>query len=128
MATILMVEDDPVNLKKGINLLKHHGHDVMPAQNGVEAAKQIRRQLPDAILLDVNLPDTNGFDFAKKLKAHPRTQNIPIAFITSLDSVEDFRTGFASGGQIYLTKPYNDVAFTTALGTLLSKSGSTKPE
>lgn len=124
MALILIVEDDPINLKKGIALLRSLDHEIMPAQNGAQAAQLIRRKIPDAILLDVNLPDTNGFDFAKKLKAHPRTQNIPIAFITSLDGAEDFRTGFASGGQIYLTKPYNDVAFTTVMGSLLATATS----
>jgi len=119
MATILIVEDDPLNLKKGVALLNQLGHEVMAAQNGAQAAQLIRRQLPDAILLDVNLPDTNGFDFAKKLKSHPRTQPIPIGFITSCDKAEDLRSGFASGGQVYLTKPYNAQAFTTVMTSLL---------
>lgn len=122
MARILIVEDDPVNLKKGISLLEQLGHEVIPAANGAQAAQAIRRMLPDAILLDVNLPDTLGFDFAKKLKSHPRTQEIPIGFITSLDNPKDFKEGFSSGGQIYLTKPYSAQAFSTVVGSLLAST------
>jgi len=119
MAKILLVEDDPINLNKGMELLKQLGHEVLPATSGQEAAQVIRRMLPDAILLDVVLPDTNGFDFAKKLKSHPRTQEIPIAYITGRDNPEDFKQGFASGGKAYLTKPYSSTALSTVLQSLL---------
>jgi len=119
MAKILLVEDDPINLNKGMELLKQLGHEVLPATTGQEAAQVIRRLLPDAILLDVMLPDTNGFDFAKKLKSHPRTQDVPIAYVTGRDNPEDFKEGFASGGKAYLTKPYSSTALATVLQSLL---------
>lgn len=93
MAKILIVEDEMISLHKGMDILKQLGHEPIPAKTGAEAAEAIRKQIPDAILLDVILPDTDGFEFGKKLKAHPRTQNIPIAFVTGRDNPEDFKKG-----------------------------------
>jgi len=125
MARILFVEDDPISLRKGVELLRSFGHDALPARNGRQAAEVIRAGLPDAILLDVELPDTNGFDFGKKLQQHPRTRAIPMGFITSRDNPADFRSGFSSGGRIYLTKPYTSQSLGTALKSLLGdRAGS----
>ena len=128
MAKILIVEDDPINLNKGMEILKQLGHEPLPAKTGQEAAQVIRRVLPDAILLDVILPDTNGFDFGKKLKSHPRTQDIPIAFLTGRDNAEDFQEGFKSGGKAYLTKPYTAKALATVLTSLLMTSSPKRDE
>lgn len=117
---ILFVEDDPVSLNKGKDLLTKLGFQVLSACNGSEAAKIIRRELPDAIILDVVLPDCDGFDLGRKLKDHPRTQEIPIAFITAKDKAADIRKGFESGGKIYLTKPFTALALETAIKSLFS--------
>lgn len=125
MARILFVEDDPISLRKGVELLRTFGHEAVPARNGQQAAQLIRAALPDAILLDVELPDTNGFDFGRKLQQHPRTKAIPLGFITSRDAPGDIKTGFSSGGRVYLTKPYSSLGLSTVLKSLLGdKAGS----
>ncbi len=120
MARILIVEDDPISMVKGIDIMKQLGHETFAAKNGAEAAEAIRQLLPDAILLDVELPDTNGFDFGQKLKAHPRTKQIPIAYVSGRDKPADYKRGFASGGRVYLAKPYTSRALNTALTSLLT--------
>ncbi|MDH3999481.1 MAG: response regulator [Desulfuromonadales bacterium] len=119
MAKILLVEDDPINLRRGTDLLQGMGHQVLQAKTGKEAASIIRKTLPDAILLDVILPDIEGFDLARKLKDHPRTQDIPIAYVTGRDTPEDYKKGFETGGKAYLVKPYTPLALSTVLNSLV---------
>lgn len=119
MARILIVEDDPISLDVCCNIIKKLGHKSIAAKSGREAVECIRTELPDAILLDVVLPDIEGFQLGKNLKDHPRTSDIPIAYVTGRSNSADFKKGFESGGMIYLTKPYTSDALATALSSLL---------
>jgi len=119
MAKILIVEDDPISLDLSFNIIKKLGHKPVAAKNGREAVECIRTDLPDAILLDVVLPDIEGFQLGKNLKGHPRTRDIPIAYVTGRSNTADFQKGFESGGMIYLTKPFTPDALETALSSLL---------
>ncbi|NIQ93689.1 MAG: response regulator [Desulfuromonadales bacterium] len=128
MAKILIVEDDPISLDICCNIIAKLGHTSMAAKNGREAVECIRRELPDAILLDVILPDIEGFQLGKNLKGHPRTKDIPIAYVTGRSNTDDFKKGFESGGSIYLTKPYTPDALETALTSLLLTARSKSDE
>ena len=119
MAKILIVEDDPISLDICTNIISKLGHTPLQAKSGRDAVEAIRGDLPDAILLDVILPDIEGFTLGKNLKGHPRTQNIPIAYVTGRTNTDDFKKGFDSGGMLYLTKPYTPDALQTALKSLL---------
>lgn len=104
-STILIVDDTPANLGVIVEGLETHGFRVVVAQRGQEALQRAEYVLPDLILLDVMMPDLNGFEICRRLKAQPSTHDIPVIFMTSLTSVEDKVTGFAVGAVDYVTKP-----------------------
>lgn len=118
-AKILIVEDDPSVLKLGMTILKKLGHEVLCAMTSNEAYQLIIAESPDAIALDVMLPDMDGFTLAKKLKEDARTRHIPIAFVTAKTEPTDMVEGFNCGGAIYLTKPFTVNALKTAIESLL---------
>lgn len=103
--TVLIVDDSPANLGVVVENLEAHGFRVVVAQRGQEALQRAGYVLPDLILLDVMLPDLNGFEICRRLKAQSSTRDIPVIFMTSLVSVEDKVAGFACGGVDYVTKP-----------------------
>ena len=103
--TVLIVDDTPANLGVIVESLEAHGFRVVVAQRGQEALQRAGYVKPDLILLDVMLPDLNGFEICRRLKAQSSTRDIPVIFMTSLVSVEDKVAGFAAGGVDYVTKP-----------------------
>lgn len=105
LRTILLVDDSPVNLGVVVESLEGHGYDVLVAQDGEEALQRIEVAMPDLVLLDVMMPGMNGFEVCCGLKAHPRTQHIPVIFMTSLNAIEDKVKGFEAGAVDYVTKP-----------------------
>ncbi|MDB9315734.1 PAS domain S-box protein [Spirulina sp. CS-785/01] len=104
---ILVVDDTPANLRLLTELLSQRGHDVRPAINGQIALAAIHNKLPDLILLDIMMPEINGYEMCKQLKANPVTQHIPIIFISALDNPEDKIEAFQAGGVDYIPKPFH---------------------
>lgn len=103
---ILAVDDDPVNLKVvSMSLGKYYA--VITATNGVEALKLLDRQQPDLILLDVMMPEITGFEVCRRIKSDSRYADIPVIFLTALDTFEGEMQGLDFGGIDYLTKPIN---------------------
>ena len=106
-ATILIVDDEPVNIKVLSKLLKQAGYHTVVATSGEEALAKAKEILPDLIMLDVMMPGLDGFDTCHHLKADPRTQEIPVIFLSVLDeSIEKVRA-FQTGGADYITKPFH---------------------
>ncbi|MBE9176266.1 response regulator, partial [Synechocystis salina LEGE 06155] len=105
--TILIVDDQPSNLKILTKIIVSAGWQVRIAVAGQAAIAECRQQPPDLILLDVMLPDLNGFEVCRILKHLPTTQNIPILFMTALTNATDKVKGFQSGGVDYITKPFH---------------------
>jgi DNA-binding response OmpR family regulator len=103
---ILIVDDEPINIKVLSSALKSE-YDVITAQNGYEAISLLKEHLPDLILLDVMMPDLNGFDVCKIIKADAAFTDIPVIFLTALDTHEGELQGLEIGGIDYLTKPVN---------------------
>jgi two-component system sensor histidine kinase/response regulator len=104
-ATILIVDDTPINLRVIVESLEGQGYRIVVATRGEEALKRADYVQPDLILLDVMMPDLNGFEICRRLKAQPGTRDIPVIFMTSLASVDDKVTGFSAGAIDYVTKP-----------------------
>jgi two-component system sensor histidine kinase/response regulator len=104
-ATILIVDDTPINLRVIVESLEDQGYRIVVATRGEEALKRAIYVRPDLILLDVMMPDLNGFEICRRLKAQPSTRDIPVIFMTSLTSVDDKVTGFSVGAIDYVTKP-----------------------
>ena len=104
---ILIVDDVLSNVLLLKVLLNGEKYTTVTANNGTEALAQIEKEKPDMVLLDVMMPDMNGFQVAKILKSNPDTLEIPIIFLTALNSPEDIVKGFQSGGNDFISKPFN---------------------
>ncbi|MGD1717275.1 ATP-binding response regulator [Dapis sp. BLCC M172] len=105
---ILIVDDTPANLEVLSETLGAVGYDVAIATTGQRALKQLERELSDLILLDITMPDMDGFEVCQKLKANPTTRNIPVIFITALADTDNKIKGFELGAVDYITKPFQE--------------------
>ena len=103
---ILMVDDIAANIKILSAILKHE-YDILVATNGADALEIALAEQPDVILLDVMMPDMDGYEVCSRLKADARTQDIPVIFISAMNEVEDEARGLEVGGLDYITKPIN---------------------
>jgi two-component system, OmpR family, response regulator RpaA len=107
MSLILVVDDDE-DVAKTIEMnLKQGGYQVMWASNGYEGVKQARRLKPSLVLLDIAMPDMDGIEVCRRLRANPTTQTIPILFLTASGGIESKIAGFNAGGDDYLVKPFD---------------------
>jgi PAS domain S-box-containing protein len=103
--TILIVDDNPTNLGVLTNYLKEYGYKTPVASNGEIALKRAKYIHPDLILLDVMMPGIDGFETCHRLKADENTKDIPVIFMTALESTENKVRGFQEGAVDYITKP-----------------------
>jgi phosphoserine phosphatase RsbU/P len=105
-AGILVVDDTPANLQVLAGMLKDRGYKVRPVPGGELALRAARHDPPDLILLDINMPDMNGYEVCDRLKADERLKDIPVIFISALTDQLDKVKAFATGGVDYITKPF----------------------
>ncbi len=103
---ILVVDDTPIALKLLSNLLIAEGYTVRSAINGELALKSATKDTPDLILLDIRMPDMDGFEVCRRLKADPVTHDVPVIFVSAAIEVDDILQGFAVGASDYVTKPF----------------------
>ena len=108
---ILVIEDNQDNRDLVSFLLEHAGHEVTTAVNGIEGIQAAQTQHPDLILLDLALPEMDGWEVAKKLKADPTTNNITLVALTAYTMPEDKRKAMDAGCDGYLSKPINAANF-----------------
>lgn len=124
--TILIVDDKPANLQLLSQILESHGHEVRSAKNGAQALKSTMVEVPDLILLDIRMPDLDGFAVCRKLKENPFTQNIPVIFISAANQINDKVRAFNEGGVDYITKPFQVEEVLARVHTHLSLYRTTK--
>jgi sigma-B regulation protein RsbU (phosphoserine phosphatase) len=105
-ADILLVDDTPANLQVLAGMLKERGHKVRPVPSGKLALLAAQREPPDLILLDINMPEMNGYQVCEQLKADEWLRGIPVIFISALAEPLDKVRAFAFGGVDYITKPF----------------------
>ena len=105
-ASILAVDDTPANLQVLAGMLKDRGYKVRPVPSGKLALLAARRDPPDLILLDINMPEMNGYEVCEHLKADDQLKGIPVIFISALTEQLDKVKAFAIGGVDYITKPF----------------------
>jgi two-component system OmpR family response regulator len=123
---VLVVDDEP-NIVDVISMaLRFEGFDVEPAGNGAEAIAAVAARKPAVIVLDVMLPDIDGFEVARRL-AGART-GVPIIFLTARDGTEDVVRGLTVGGDDYVTKPFSLEELVARIRTVLRRSGQTREE
>src|SRR5438105_10835989 len=104
---ILVVDDVSKNLQVVGTMLRNQGYDVMPATSGRQALERVALEVPDLILLDLMMPEMDGLEVCRRLKAEPLTEQIPIIFLTASNEMEHLVKGFEVGAVDYVTKPFN---------------------
>jgi two-component system alkaline phosphatase synthesis response regulator PhoP len=110
---VLVVDDEPHIVRLVEVNLQRAGYDVVKAMDGVEALEQVKKEIPDMIVLDVMMPRMDGFTVLKHLKADPETQEIPVIMLTAKAQDADIFQGWQSGVDSYLTKPFNPMELLT---------------
>jgi len=120
-ATILAVDDETINLNILIDLLGD-SYDVVVARNGEKALKQVAKREVDLILLDIMMPEMDGYEVCRILKSKPETADIPILFITAKTDDESIVKGFETGGVDYITKPFRPIELLARVKTHLKLS------
>ncbi|NEQ95892.1 MAG: response regulator [Cyanothece sp. SIO2G6] len=104
--TILLVDDQPKNLKLLSDVLEEQGYVVQQAISGMVALQAIALAPPDLLLLDIQMPEMDGYTVCQTLKADPKTQDIPVIFVSAMDEAWDKVKAFSVGGSDYITKPF----------------------
>ena len=106
VVSILMVDDNPANLQVLTSMLKQSGWRPRPVTSGQLGLQAARKEPPDLVLLDVNMPEMNGYEVCEQLKADARLADIPVIFVSALGETMDKVRGFSVGGVDYITKPF----------------------
>src|SRR5271168_3263847 len=103
---IMIVDDNPANLKLLEDMLRQKGQQVTAFPRGRLALEAAARNPPDLILLDINMPEMNGYDVCERLKSDERLSDIPVIFLSALSEIHDKVKAFRSGGVDYISKPF----------------------
>jgi DNA-binding response OmpR family regulator len=127
--TILVVDDEPSVVRLVELNLTQEGHHVRTASDGEEALASIAQMRPDLVVMDVMMPNLDGFETLKRLKEDPATAEIPILMLTARAQDEDVFEGYGTGAQWYLTKPFDPVELRRVVRHLLQRdpAGETEP-
>ncbi len=127
---ILIIDDDPETLRLVRMILQRQNYDVTTAPNGMQGITMSRTEKPDLILLDVMMPDLDGYQVCQQIRNDPETAQIPIIMFTAKTQVEDKVAGFDAGVDDYITKPIHPAELAAHIRSILSRrrpSGEIKP-
>ena len=124
---ILVVDDDLQTVKLVGLVLDRRGYEIIAARNGEQALDKSHAELPDLIILDVMMPDMNGYEVARQLRADPETADLPILMFTAKSGVQDKVTGFEAGADDFLTKPIHPKELVSRVEALLLRSSRAQP-
>lgn len=118
----LLVVDDEAKLLKAVALtLRAEGYEVMTAQSGTDAVVAISKSVPDLIISDIRMPGMDGYEFVRILRSDERTALIPVVFLTAKGQREDRITGFRSGVDAYVTKPFDPDELLAVISAILNR-------
>jgi DNA-binding response OmpR family regulator len=104
---ILVVDDDPYILMSLEFLMKKNGYDVMVARNGKEALELVNKQLPQLVLLDIMMPDVDGYEICRYIKASNALKQTKVVFMSAKTKETDIKKGYDLGASLYVTKPFS---------------------
>ena len=106
MARILIVDDSPSQLMSIRRIVEKLGHDALTAEDGAAGVEAAKRELPDLILMDVVMPNLNGFQATRSITREATTKHIPVILVTTKDQDTDRVWGMRQGARAYITKPF----------------------
>ncbi|MHC9085241.1 response regulator [Luteimonas sp. RIT-PG2_3] len=115
MARILIVDDSPSQLLGIRRIVEKMGHQALTAEDGAAGVEAARRELPDLILMDVVMPNLNGFQATRSITRDPATKHIPVVLVTTKDQDTDRVWGLRQGAKAYLTKPFSETELAEAI-------------
>ncbi len=115
--TILIIDDVPKNIQMAMNILKNEGYKMLFSQSGATAFDIIKNNDIDLILLDIMMPELNGFEVCEILKKDDNTKDIPVVFLSGKDSTEDVEHAYEVGGLDYILKPFINIELITKVAT-----------
>lgn len=104
---ILVVDDDPFILMSLEFLMKKNGYHVLVARNGTEAMQIVKDFIPDIVLLDIMMPDVNGYEICKYIKATKKLAHSKVVFLSAKSSEADIQKGYDLGASLYISKPFS---------------------
>lgn len=125
---LLIVDDEPNLLRAVAVCLRGEGYEVDTARSGEEALVHIAQRLPDLIVSDIRMPRMDGYAFARQVRTNPRTDLIPIVFLTAKDENSERIAGIRSGVDAYLTKPFEPDELIAVIGNILARVERTHAE
>ena len=115
MARILIVDDSPSQLMGIRRIVEKLGHEALTAEDGAAGVEMARRDLPDLILMDVVMPNLNGFQATRSITREPTTKHIPVILVTTKDQDTDRVWGMRQGAKAYITKPFSEAELATLI-------------
>ncbi|MGC1378537.1 MAG: response regulator [Anaerolineales bacterium] len=121
---ILVVDDDPDVVVLVGDVLKHMGYQVSTARNGVEGLEKAKKEIPDLIILDVMMPEMDGYEVCSRLRADPKTRILPILMLTAKGYLRDKVKGLDTGADDYLPKPYEKDELESRVKVLLRRGAA----
>ena len=124
--SILIVDDDPLNLELLVDKIGDRNCRIITAGSGAACLQILRQEVPDLILLDIMMPEMNGYDVCRAIKAEPATTDIPVLMMSALSDSEDKLKGFEAGAVDYITKPFDDLEVFARIETHLSLKNARK--
>ena len=122
MARILIVDDSPTQLLSLKRVVEKLGHIVLSAEDGSAGVEVAKREVPDLILMDVVMPNLNGFQATRSISKDPKTSHIPVILVTTKGQETDKIWGMRQGAKAYVTKPIDEKELVQAINDLLPKA------
>ena len=122
MSRVLIVDDSPSQLVGMKRTVEKLGHQVVTAEDGAAGVETAKRELPDLILMDVVMPNLNGFQATRTIAKDPKTSHIPIILVTTKDQDTDRVWGLRQGAKAYVTKPIDEAELTRTINEYLPAS------
>ncbi len=119
MARILIVDDSPSQLMGMKRIVESLGHTVFTAEDGAAGVVAAKKHIPDLVLMDVVMPNLNGFQATRQISKEPTTAHIPVILVTTKDQDTDRVWGMRQGAKAYITKPFTEEQLQVAINEML---------
>jgi twitching motility two-component system response regulator PilH len=120
MARILIVDDSPSQLMGMKRIVEKLGHEALSAEDGAAGVEAAKATLPDLILMDVVMPNLNGFQATRAISKEATTAHIPVVLVTTKDQETDKVWGMRQGAKAYITKPFTELQLVEVINSLLT--------